>query len=114
MTERPNRFDGEPRQTDQLAPENENSEQVDHPSQTQTVTDEARNRSLSVFGLEDSEKLSASLNPVDAQDLVDHMVQMDHSGTVDMSAYAGEPNHDDNVDKYGRRNKLDGLRGDGT
>jgi hypothetical protein len=42
------------------------------------------------------------------------MNQMETSGTIDMSAYEGEPNHDDNVDKYGKRAKLDGLRGDGT
>jgi hypothetical protein len=39
---------------------------------------------------------------------------MDSSGHIDMDAYAGEPNHDDNVDKYGEKSKIDKLRGDGT
>ena len=38
----------------------------------------------------------------------------DEQGRVDMGAYRGEPNHDDNVDKYGKGHKPDGLRGDGT
>ena len=114
MTDRPSSFDGEKRQTSGLAPENNNSEQADRSAQAQTVAEQARNNSLSVLGLEDSEKLESSLNSVDAQDLVDHMHQMERGNTVDMSAYAGEPNHDDNVDKYGKRSKLDGLRGDGT
>lgn len=64
---------------------------------------------------EDSEKARGGLDDEpDEQDLVDHMNQMETSGTIDMSAYEGEPNHDDNVDKYGKRAKLDGLRGDGT
>lgn len=107
-------FDGERRQTDELAPENENAEQRDGDAQSQTVADEAQDRATAAFALEDSEKLERSFDAPDAQDLVDHMNQMDHSGTIDMSAYSGEPNHDDNVDKYGPRSKLDGLRGDGT
>ena len=46
--------------------------------------------------------------------MVDHMRDMESSGRVDMDAFAGEPNHDDNVDKYGSEAKLDGLRGDGS
>jgi hypothetical protein len=42
------------------------------------------------------------------------MRDMESSGRIDMSAYRGEPNHDDNVDKYGKSAKPDGLRGDGT
>lgn len=114
MTDRPDRFDGEPRQTDALAPENDNAEQVDRDAQSHTVAQEAMTRTVSVLGLDESEKLSSSLNPANAQDLVDHIHQMDNAGTIDMSAYAGEPNHDDNVDKFGPAAKLDGLRGDGT
>ena len=47
------------------------------------------------------------------QDTVDHMRDMESSGRVDMGAYRGEDNHDDNVDKYGKPAKPDGLRGDG-
>lgn len=114
MTDDPTRFDGEARQTAALAPENANSEQSDSGEQAQTVADEAMNHSVSILGLEESEKLSNSLNPVDAQDLVDHMIQMERGNTIDMSAYAGEPNHDDNVDKYGRQGNMDKLRGDGS
>ena len=110
---RPSKFDGERRQTDELAPENENSEQVDGYAQAQTVSDQAMDRSTSVLGT-NSDHVESAFNAPDAQDLVDHMKQMDRSGTVDMSAYASEPNHDDNVDKYGKPAKLDGLRGDGT
>ena len=44
---------------------------------------------------------------------VDHMRDMESSGRIDMAAYTGEPNHDDNVDKYGKARKPEGLRGDG-
>ena len=114
MSNTPKTFDGEPRQTSGLAPENQNSEQIDAGAQAQTVAEQAMDRATSVPGGEDSEKSESGLAPANAQDLVDHMKQMDNSGTIDMSAYANEPNHDDNVDKYGKRAKLDGLRGDGT
>ena len=42
------------------------------------------------------------------------MRDMESSGRIDMDANRGEPNHDDNVDKYGKPNKPDDLRGDGT
>ena len=111
--QRPSKFDGERRQTDTLAPENENSEQVDGYDQAQTVADQAMNRATSVLGT-DSDHVESALGAPDAQDLVDHMKQMDRSGTIDMSAYKSEPNHDDNVDKYGKPSKVDDLRGDGT
>jgi hypothetical protein len=112
-SERPSNFDGERRQTDDLAPENENSEQVEAYSQAQTVARQAQNQATSVLGT-NSAHVESALGGADAQDVVDHMKQMDRSGTVDMSAYRGEPNHDDNVDKYGAPSKPDGLRGDGT
>ena len=49
-----------------------------------------------------------------SQDLIDHMRDMEQSGRIDMSAYRGEPNMDDNEDKYGEDNKIDDLKGDGT
>ena len=112
-TDRPTNFDGERQQTDDLAPENENSEQVDSYAQAQTVADEALGRSAGVQA-SDSDHVPSAVNAPDAQDVVDHMKQMERGNTIDMSAYAGEPNHDDNVDKYGEPSKLDGLRGDGT
>jgi hypothetical protein len=39
---------------------------------------------------------------------------MDTSGVIDMSAYEGEPNHDDNEDSLGRQNKIDDLPSDGA
>ena len=111
--ELPSDFDGERRQTDDLAPENENSEQVGSYEQAQTVSDQAQNVSTSILK-SDTEHAPSGLTAPDAQDVVDHMNQMDRGNTVDMSAYAGEPNHDDNVDKYGTPSKPDGLRGDGT
>ena len=36
------------------------------------------------------------------QDTVDHMRDMESSGRIDMDAYDGETNMDDNVDKYGK------------
>ncbi|QVM84356.1 hypothetical protein [Novosphingobium decolorationis] len=87
---------------DDFAPETVNSEQADAPMQAQEVAEQALNHSTSVLGLEQSEKLSASLDGANAQDLVDHMRQMDTSGTIDMSAYAGEEAMDDLEDRYGR------------
>ena len=84
-----------------LAPETINAEQEDEEAQAQTVAQEALDRSISVLGSEDSAKLSGSFDPVDAQDLVDHMNQMDRSGIIDMSAYRGERNDDDEDDFLG-------------
>lgn len=110
---RPSSFDGERKQTDELAPENENSEQLSGDSQAQTVADQAMDRATAVFGT-DSDHAKSAPGEADAQDLVDHMKQMDRSGEIDMSAYKPEPNHDDNVDKYGNPSKVDDMRGDGT
>lgn len=109
----PSKFDGERRQTDALAPENENSEQVSSYRQAQTVTGQAQGVATSILDT-NSDHAPGGLTAPDAQDVVDHMKQMRRGGTVDMSAFRGEPNHDDNVDKYGKPSKLDGLRGDGT
>ena len=46
--------------------------------------------------------------------LIDKMRDMEQSGRIDMGAFSGEPNMDDNEDKYGEDNKLDDLRSDGT
>ena len=97
MDDRPNRFAGEPGQTDELAPENENSEQVEA-DQAQDVADEARDLPTSAFGLGDTEKVGDGIDDINAQDLVDHMNQMVSSGRVDMSAFRGEPEHDDEAD----------------
>jgi hypothetical protein len=78
-----------------LPPETDNSEQEDEDAQAQTVADEARGRTASSTGLSDSEKVNSGDESDDAQDLVDHMKQMDSSGQIDMSAFRGERNDDD-------------------
>lgn len=114
MTDRPARIDGEERQTQDLAPENENAEQSDAAEQAQTLADEARGRGAGDAGLDDSEKVGTGDENDDVPDLVDHMKQMESSGRIDMDAYRGEPNLDDNIDKYGPAAKEDDLPGDGT
>lgn len=85
-----------------LAPEATNTEQTDVDTQAQTVTEQARVGSTSTMGLEESAKQGGGLTAIDAQDLVDHMNQMERSGTIDMSAFRGEDSHDDLENRYGR------------
>jgi len=114
MTDRPRKFDGEARQTKDLAPENASDEQGDEEAQAQSVTDDAIDRATSALGLDDSERPRGGIEDDPTPDLIDRMKQMESSGAIDMSAYEGEPNHDDNVNKYGRRAKLDDLPDDGS
>ena len=95
----------EERQAD-LAPEMHNDEQDDHRSQAQEVAEQARNKDGRRSPL-DSEKVNAPLNESSAQDTIDEMRDMEQSGHIDMDAYRGEPNLDDNEDKYGEANKVD-------
>lgn len=99
-----------------LAPETHNDEQDDHRSQAQEVAEQAREPSQHVTSPTESSKSpnSPDIMGNQVQDTIDHMRDMESSGRVDMGAYEGEPNHDDNVDKYGKGSKPDGLRGDGT
>lgn len=83
------------------APELLNDEQEDESSQAQTVADEAMDQNTSVLGLDDSEKVSTGDDSDDVQDLVDHMVQMETSGIIDMSAFRGERNDDEEEGRYG-------------
>ena len=92
--------DGEDKQTRTLAPENDNSEQDDASSQAQTVADQAMLRETET-GLGDSEKVPGGIEDFDAPDLVDHMEQMVSSGHIDMSAFRGEPNLDDEEGAFG-------------
>lgn len=121
MTDRPSprddpasaAFDGEGGQTDDLAPELDNEEQGDEDEQAQTLGDESLGRGADDYGLDDTVKVSTGDETDDVQDLVDHMRQMVSSGRIDNSAYAGEPNFDDNEDKYGPGAKEDDLPSDG-
>ena len=90
-----------------LKPETHNSEQDNEDTQAQTVAADAQEPQLrSPLDSEKSDNDSGLMND-STQDTVDHMRDMESSGRVDMDAYRGEPNHDDNEDKYGRSNKLD-------
>ncbi|MGV3513258.1 MAG: hypothetical protein ACO1OX_14750 [Novosphingobium sp.] len=85
------------------APEAVNTEQEDGDTQAQTVADEALARATSVLGEQDlGDKVGGSgLDDADMPDLVDHMKQMVSSGQIDMSAYRGERNDDDEAGIYG-------------
>ena len=102
----------EQRQADQ-APELHNDEQDDHLSQAQEVADEARNKDGEHSPL-DSVKVKGGIDDDSTQDIIDHMRDMEQSGRIDMGAFRGEPNMDDNEDKYGEDSKEDDLRSDGT
>ena len=86
---------------DPLAPETVNREQDDEPDQAQSVADQALEHSTSVFGLSDTEKVANDDDTDGVQDLVDHMRQMESSGHIDMSAFRGERNDDDEEGRYG-------------
>ncbi|GAA4641850.1 hypothetical protein GCM10023115_02220 [Pontixanthobacter gangjinensis] len=103
------------RQAD-LAPETHNSEQADYASQAQEIARQAQSLTEQTGSPTESTKdhNSSGLMGDSTQDTIDHMRDMESSGRIDMGAFAGEPNHDDNVDKFGKSAKLDGLRGDGT
>lgn len=101
MTDRPKKFEGEDRQTEDLAPENQNSEQDDEDNQAQTFADDSLGRGSDDFGLEDSEKVPTGDDSDDAEDLVDHMRQMERSGRIDNDAFRGERNDDDEEGLYG-------------
>lgn len=100
----------------EFAPEVHNDEQDDHREQAQEVAEQARDASSRAASPTESSKVrdSGTIIGNSTQDTIDHMRDMESSGRVDMDAYAGEPNHDDNVDKFGKDKKLDGLRGDGS
>lgn len=86
-----------------LAPETHNDEQDDHRSQAQEVAQQAQSLTEETGSPTDSTRKNRSGEPLGSsrQDTVDHMRDMESSGRIDMGAFSGEPNHDDNVDKYG-------------
>ena len=95
------------------APEMHNDEQDDEPSQAQSIAEEARNQDAEISPL-DSIKVNSGIDDDSTQDLIDHMRDMESSGRIDMDAYAGEENLDDNEDKYGEENRVDNLPSDGS
>ena len=86
-----------------LAPETHNSEQDDESAQAQTLADEARGRNPGDYGspTESIKVKGSNLEGDSTQDLVDHMRDMERSGRIDMGAYLGEDNMDDDDGKYG-------------
>ena len=97
----------------EFAPETHNDEQDDHLSQAQEIAEEARNRNGERSPL-DSSTVHGGIDEDSTQDLIDHMRDMEQSGRIDMDAYAGEENLDDNEDKYGDENRVDDLPSDGS
>ena len=95
------------------APETHNDEQDDEQSQAQSIAEEARNKDAEGSPL-DSIKVNSGIDDDSTQDLIDHMRDMEQSGRIDMDAYAGEENLDDNEDKYGEENRVDDLPSDGS
>src|SRR3546814_8788545 len=73
----------DPRKPEADAPEARNREQDDEDAQAQSVAEAARREAR----LEDSDKPKSGDVADDAQDLVDHMRQMERSGRIDMDAY---------------------------
>lgn len=92
-----------------LAPETDNSEQDDESAQAQTLADEALGRNPADYGspTESVKDNGDNIEDDSTQDLVDHMRDMEQSGRIDMGAYLGEDNMDDEDDKYGEANRLD-------
>ncbi|MFM5931379.1 MAG: hypothetical protein ACKOPQ_10755 [Novosphingobium sp.] len=82
-----------------LAPEAHNVEQDDEMAQAQQVAEDSG--MASDASPLDSEKVGSGIEGEDTQDLIDHMRDMEESGRIDMSAFAGEPNMDDEDETYG-------------
>jgi hypothetical protein len=112
MTDQPRRA-GQNSDLDE-APELHNSEQDDEQEQTHIVAGEALNGEAHRASPLDSIKAKGGVGDSAEQDVIDHMRDMEQSGRIDMGAFSGEPNMDDNEDKYGEDSKEDDLRSDGT
>jgi len=82
-------------------PPPDHSEQEDESAQAQTLADEALGRATSGLAAEETEKVPGGGEGAGVQDLVDHMKQMETSGLIDMSAFAGERNDDEEEGRYG-------------
>ncbi|MCA1661586.1 MAG: hypothetical protein LC648_05295 [Novosphingobium sp.] len=95
----------DPRLNDDLAPEAHNAEQDDEGAQAQTLADEALRGTRKGYGA--SEKVGSDGLGNGTPDLVDHMNQMATSGRIDMSAFRGERNDDDETGLYGEEAEED-------
>ncbi|MEY3622928.1 MAG: hypothetical protein RLZZ407_487 [Pseudomonadota bacterium] len=81
--------------------ENYNSEQDDESAQAQTVSDDAIRNNPNGESEHGGTTNPAQIYPDDAQDVVDHMHQMERSGQIDMDAYRGERSDDDEPETLG-------------
>jgi len=81
--------------TASAAPEATNMVQEDEDAQSQTVASAVSSSRADDFGLSDSDKVGSGAPDDDVPDLVDHMRGMVRSGQIDMDAYRGERNDDD-------------------
>lgn len=86
---------------DDPPPETVNLSQEDEPAQAQTLADEELHSDGNEPGLSDTTKVSSGEIEDDVPDLVDQMKQMVSSGLIDMGAYRGERNDDDDEDLLG-------------
>ncbi|HWJ68651.1 MAG TPA: hypothetical protein VNS79_01165 [Sphingobium sp.] len=89
-----------PPETDINDPDVQNAEQDDEGAQAQDVAEDAlrqpwRRREGSGESSHGGKTNPAQIIPDDAQDLVDHMTDMDRSGRIDMGAFDGEEDMDD-------------------
>jgi hypothetical protein len=88
------------------SPESFNSEQEDEASQAQTVADDAIRGFADDYAGGETEhggrSNPAQIDADDAQDVVDHMNQMERSGRIDMDAYRGERSDDDEPQTLGQ------------
>jgi hypothetical protein len=101
MTDRPRHRD-DASSADE-APELHNAEQDDEGAQAHTLADEALAGGARDASPLDSIKVGNDDDLMDdsTQDLVDKMRDMEQSGRIDMGAFRGEPNHDDEDETYG-------------
>ncbi|AWW73016.1 hypothetical protein CD351_01090 [Erythrobacter sp. KY5] len=85
-----------------LAPEMHNDEQDDHRSQAQEIAMQAKEHAQNAGATESLKVASPGVDNVAGSetDMIDQMREMEDTGRIDNGAFAGEPNHDDNVDKY--------------
>lgn len=99
-----NRTETVPGHPEGLPPEASNSEQELPGKQAQDVAEDARDSASHTSSPTESEKVESGgyeVAPSSKADLVDEMRRMEGEGRIDMSAFAGEPNHDDEAGAYG-------------
>lgn len=85
-------------------PEAHNDEQDPQGTQAQDVAEDARREdSRTTSPLESTKPDANDYDPApdSTGDLIDEMRRMEGEGRIDMSAFAGEPNHDDEPGTYG-------------